>query len=47
LNDRAKIARLLLPERIGVGLSEEMRLHPEQSTDAMVIHRPAARYCSV
>jgi 5-methyltetrahydrofolate--homocysteine methyltransferase len=31
LNDRAKIARLLQPERIGVELSEEMQLHPEQS----------------
>jgi 5-methyltetrahydrofolate--homocysteine methyltransferase len=47
LNDRAKIARLLQPERIGVELSEEMQLHPEQSTDAIVIHHPAARYFSV
>ena len=47
LADRAKIARLLAPERIGVELSEEMQLHPEQSTDAIVIHHPAARYFSV
>jgi 5-methyltetrahydrofolate--homocysteine methyltransferase len=47
LSDRAKIARLLQPERIGVELSEEMQLHPEQSTDAIVIHHPAARYFSV
>jgi len=47
LADRAKIARLLMPERIGVELSEEMQLHPEQSTDAIVIHHPAARYFSV
>jgi 5-methyltetrahydrofolate--homocysteine methyltransferase len=47
LNDRAKIARLLEPARIGVELSEEMQLHPEQSTDAIVIHHPAARYFSV
>ena len=47
LNDRAKIARLLEPSRIGVELSEEMQLHPEQSTDAIVIHHPAARYFSV
>ena len=39
--------RLLQPERIGVELSEEMQLHPEQSTDASVIHHPAARYFSV
>src|SRR6185312_14348140 len=36
LADRAKIARLLEPGRIGVELSEEMQLHPEQSTDAVV-----------
>jgi 5-methyltetrahydrofolate--homocysteine methyltransferase len=47
LNDRAKIARLLEPARIGVELSEEMQLHPEQSTDAIVLHHPAARYFSV
>jgi 5-methyltetrahydrofolate--homocysteine methyltransferase len=47
LSDRAKIARLLQPERIGVELSEEMQLHPEQSTDAIIIHHPAARYFSV
>jgi 5-methyltetrahydrofolate--homocysteine methyltransferase len=41
------VARLLQPERIGVELSEEMQLHPEQSTDAIAIHHPAARYFSV
>ncbi|WP_442817622.1 methionine synthase [Streptomyces sp. NBC_01296] len=44
LEDRAKIADLLRPERIGVHLSEEFQLHPEQSTDALVIHHPAATY---
>ncbi|MFD5553300.1 methionine synthase [Streptomyces sp. NPDC127068] len=44
LEDRAKIARLLEPERIGVVLSEEFQLHPEQSTDAIVIHHPEAKY---
>ncbi len=47
LADRAKIARLLDPARIGVALSEEMQLHPEQSTDAIVVHHPEARYFSV
>jgi 5-methyltetrahydrofolate--homocysteine methyltransferase len=47
LEDRAKIARLLDPARIGVELSEEMQLHPEQSTDAVIIHHPQARYFSV
>ncbi|WP_275465393.1 methionine synthase [Streptomyces noursei] len=44
LEDRAKIADLLQPERIGVQLSEEFQLHPEQSTDALVIHHPEAKY---
>ncbi|NGO07212.1 methionine synthase [Streptomyces sp. HC44] len=44
LEDRAKIAELLEPERIGVELSEEFQLHPEQSTDAIVIHHPEAKY---
>jgi 5-methyltetrahydrofolate--homocysteine methyltransferase len=44
LEDRSKIAALLQPERIGVHLSEEFQLHPEQSTDAIVIHHPEAKY---
>ncbi|MFF0554301.1 methionine synthase [Streptomyces sp. NPDC004311] len=44
LEDRAKIADLLQPERIGVELSEEFQLHPEQSTDAIVLHHPEASY---
>ncbi|MFD8817340.1 methionine synthase [Streptomyces sp. NPDC059627] len=44
LEDRAKIAALLGPERIGVRLSEEYQLHPEQSTDAIVVHHPEANY---
>ncbi|WP_326718169.1 methionine synthase [Streptomyces sp. NBC_00243] len=44
LEDRAKIAALLGPERIGVRLSEEFQLHPEQSTDAIVLHHPEASY---
>ncbi|HKN53785.1 MAG TPA: vitamin B12 dependent-methionine synthase activation domain-containing protein, partial [Amycolatopsis sp.] len=44
LEDRAKIVELLDPERIGVKLSEEFQLHPEQSTDAIVCHHPEAKY---
>jgi 5-methyltetrahydrofolate--homocysteine methyltransferase len=44
LEDRAKIVRLLKPERIGVELSEEFQLHPEQSTDAIIVHHPEAKY---
>ena len=43
LEDRAKLVVLLEPERIGVELSEELQLHPEQSTDAFVLHHPEAK----
>lgn len=44
LEDRAKIVELLRPERVGVTLSEEFQLHPEQSTDAVIAHHPEATY---
>ncbi len=44
LEDRIKLVDLLRPERIGVELSEELQLHPEQSTDAMIVHHPEAKY---
>jgi 5-methyltetrahydrofolate--homocysteine methyltransferase len=44
LADRAKVVELLRPERIGVTLSEELQLHPEQSTDALIAHHPEAKY---
>ncbi|GMA19756.1 hypothetical protein GCM10025862_40730 [Arsenicicoccus piscis] len=44
LEDRATLVALLEPERIGVTLSEELQLHPEQSTDALVVHHPEAKY---
>ncbi|PQP23641.1 methionine synthase [Rhodococcus opacus] len=47
LEDRAKMVALLEPERIGVKLSEELQLHPEQSTDAFVLHHPEAKYFNV
>ncbi|MDT5232981.1 MAG: 5-methyltetrahydrofolate--homocysteine methyltransferase [Mycobacterium sp.] len=47
LEDRVKTMALLEPERIGVALSEEMQLHPEQSTDAFILHHPEAKYFNV
>ncbi|MEY3856147.1 MAG: hypothetical protein RJA45_617, partial [Actinomycetota bacterium] len=47
LEDRVKLVELLKPEQIGVVLSDELQLHPEQSTDAMVLHHPEAKYFSV
>ena len=46
LEDRAKVVRLLAPERVGVTLSEEFQLAPEQSTDALIVFHPEARYFS-
>jgi 5-methyltetrahydrofolate--homocysteine methyltransferase len=46
LEDRAKIVQLLAPHEIGVTLSENM-LVPEQSTDAIVVHHPQAKYFDV
>lgn len=47
LEDRVKLIELLKPESVGVVLSEELQLHPEQSTDAMILHHPEAKYFSV
>ena len=47
LEDQALLWRLLEPERIGVSLSEEFQMHPEQSTSALIVHHPEARYFSV
>jgi 5-methyltetrahydrofolate--homocysteine methyltransferase len=47
LEDQEGLLRLLKAERIGVELSEEWQLHPEQSTSAIVLHHPRAKYFSV
>ena len=47
LDDQAHLARLLKWEDIGIELSEEFQLHPEQSTSALVLHHPGARYFSL
>jgi 5-methyltetrahydrofolate--homocysteine methyltransferase len=44
LEEQTKIFELLRPGRIGVELSEEFQLHPEQSTSAIVVHHPEAIY---
>jgi len=47
LEDQAPLLELLGAEGIGVRLSEEWQLEPEQSTSAIVIHHPQARYFAV
>ena len=45
LEDQAKIFALLHPEdNIGVRLTESYHLEPEQSTDAIIVHHPQAKY---
>jgi 5-methyltetrahydrofolate--homocysteine methyltransferase len=45
LEDQTKIFSLLNPEStIGVRLTEGFHLEPEQSTDAIVVHHPQAKY---
>jgi 5-methyltetrahydrofolate--homocysteine methyltransferase len=47
LEDQTKLFELLGPERIGVELSEEFQLEPEQSTSAVIIHHPEAKYFNI
>ncbi|MBP0444131.1 methionine synthase [Roseomonas sp. SSH11] len=47
LEDQEPLLRLLKAERIGVSISDEWQLHPEQSTSAIVLHHPRAKYFSV
>jgi 5-methyltetrahydrofolate--homocysteine methyltransferase len=47
LEDQAKLFELLDPGRIGVQLSEEFQLEPEQSTSAIIVHHPEAKYFSI
>ncbi|RKK01428.1 methionine synthase [Pseudoroseomonas wenyumeiae] len=47
LEDQAPLLKLLGSDRIGVSISDEWQLHPEQSTSAIVLHHPRAKYFSV
>ncbi len=47
LEDQTKLFQLLDPERIGVELTEEFQLDPEQSTSAIIVHHPDAKYFSI
>jgi 5-methyltetrahydrofolate--homocysteine methyltransferase len=47
LEDQVPLLQLLGAERIGVEISDEWQLHPEQSTSAIVVLNPRAKYFSV
>ncbi len=44
LEDQRQLDQLLHWKDIGIELSEEFQLHPEQSTSALIVHHPAAKY---
>ncbi|CAN2199455.1 MetH Methionine synthase I, cobalamin-binding domain [Candidatus Nanopelagicaceae bacterium] len=44
IEQQVQLCELLEPDRIGVELSEEFQLHPEQSTSAIIVHHPEAKY---
>ncbi len=44
IEQQVQLCELLKPERIGVELSDEFQLHPEQSTSAIIVHHPEAKY---
>jgi 5-methyltetrahydrofolate--homocysteine methyltransferase len=47
LEDQVPLFELLQADRIGATLSDEFQIHPEQSTSALVVHHPRARYFTV
>jgi 5-methyltetrahydrofolate--homocysteine methyltransferase len=47
LEDQVQLMELLQPTDIGIVLSEEFMLEPEQSTSAIVVHHPVAKYFNI
>ncbi|MDX2117437.1 MAG: methionine synthase [Planctomycetota bacterium] len=47
MSDQDKLFRLLDPSRIGCTLTENWQIDPEQSTSAIVVHHPEAKYFNV
>jgi 5-methyltetrahydrofolate--homocysteine methyltransferase len=47
LEDQEQLLALLGADRIGITMSEGFQLHPEQSTSALVVHHPNAKYFTI
>jgi len=47
MSDQDKLFRLLDPSRIGCELTENWQIDPEQSTSAIIVHHPEAKYFNV
>jgi 5-methyltetrahydrofolate--homocysteine methyltransferase len=44
LEDQTKLFAILHPEEIGITLTDTFQIEREQSTSAIVVHHPAAKY---
>lgn len=47
LADQEQLLALLGAEKLGLSLSDEHQLHPEQSTSALICHHPSAKYFTI
>ena len=47
MSDQEILFRLIEPERIGCHLTENWQIDPEQSTSALIVHHPQAKYFNV
>ena len=47
MSDQEKLWTLLEPQRIGCRLTENHQIDPEQSTSAIIVHHPEAKYFNV
>ncbi|MFG0284554.1 MAG: methionine synthase [Phycisphaerales bacterium JB039] len=47
MSDQEILWRLLEPQRIGCALTENWQIDPEQSTSAIIVHHPEAKYFNV
>ena len=47
LEDQVQLFELLEPGRVGIELTEEYQLVPEQSTSAIVVQHPEAKYFNI
>ena len=47
ISDQTKLFELLDPSRIDVDLTDEFMLDPEQSTSAIIVHHPEAKYFNI
>jgi 5-methyltetrahydrofolate--homocysteine methyltransferase len=47
LEGHTQLFELIEPQRIGIELSDEFQLVPEQSTSALIVHHPQAKYFTI